>query len=89
MRYYLDTGRGVITLGWVTRVRVSDYQRPETPHDSGLITDDMFKYHREVYYSSVLANFILSHISNTSDVYKIENQYDTYKSLDKFPVHNF
>ncbi|KAI4881119.1 hypothetical protein NFI96_020517, partial [Prochilodus magdalenae] len=37
---YLDTSRGLITPGWVSRVRVSDV-RPETPSDPGNITEDV------------------------------------------------
>ena len=45
---YLDTSRGLITPGWVARVRVSDV-RPETPIDPRYITDDVSRFRYEMY----------------------------------------
>lgn len=49
----LETSRGLITPGWVTRVRVSDVI-PETLHDPGYITKDVSRMHHKVYLSTQL-----------------------------------
>lgn len=39
----VDTSQGLITPEWVTRVKVSDDQRPETPSDLEFLTEDVSK----------------------------------------------
>lgn len=39
----VDTSQGLITPEWVTRVKVSDDQRPETPSDPEFLTEDVSK----------------------------------------------
>lgn len=39
----VDTSQGLITPEWVTRVKVTDDQRPETPSDPEFLTEDVSK----------------------------------------------